>query len=252
MVRGLERFRDHFAAFKDRYVLIGGTACDLLMTDAGLTFRATRDLDIVLCVEALDREFAEAFWAFVKAGGYEQREASTGEKQFYRFQKPRDGSYPAMLELFSRQPDAIEISGEGALTPIPIDDAVSSLSAILLDGDYYRWIHDGRVELDGVPVLRAERMIPLKARAWIDLRTRRDSGSQVDSKSISKHKNDVFRLVQIIDPEVRPDLPDQVRADMKRFIEDVSAEPPDLKALGIKGVSFERSIETLKSVFQID
>ena len=49
-----------FHAFNDRYVLIGGTACDLLMSDAGLAFRATRDLDIVLCLEALDREFAEA------------------------------------------------------------------------------------------------------------------------------------------------------------------------------------------------
>lgn len=252
MVKGLERFRDHFAAFKDRYVLIGGTACDLLMATAGLTFRATRDLDIVLCVESLDREFAEAFWAFVNAGGYERNEASTGATRFYRFQKPSDDSCPVMLELFSRQPDAIVIAGESELTPIPVDDEVSSLSAILLDAECYRWIHDGRIELEGVPVVRAEHLIPLKARAWTDLRTRRDSGSQVDRRSISKHKNDVFRLVQIIDPDARPDPPGRVRDDMKRFIEDVPAEPPDLKSLGIKGVSFEQSIDMLKTVYRLD
>lgn len=71
MVKGLDLFREHFSGFRDRYVLIGGTACDLAMTEAGLSFRATKDLDIVLCVEALDVEFAKAFWAFVAAGRYQ-------------------------------------------------------------------------------------------------------------------------------------------------------------------------------------
>jgi len=60
VVRGLDRFREHFRAFTDRYVLIGGTACDLAFTNAGVAFRATKDLDIVLCVESLDAEFAKA------------------------------------------------------------------------------------------------------------------------------------------------------------------------------------------------
>lgn len=34
MVKGLHRFREHFKAFTDRYVLIGGTACDLAFTAA--------------------------------------------------------------------------------------------------------------------------------------------------------------------------------------------------------------------------
>jgi hypothetical protein len=88
MVKGLEVFREHFRNYADRYVLIGGAACDIAMTGAGLAFRATKDLDIVLYVEALDTAFVQAFWGFVRAGGYEVQEKSTGEKQFYRFQKP--------------------------------------------------------------------------------------------------------------------------------------------------------------------
>ena len=62
MVKGLETFREHFANFTDCYLIIGGTACDLALTEAGLEFRATKDIDVVLCLETIDAEFGEAFW----------------------------------------------------------------------------------------------------------------------------------------------------------------------------------------------
>ena len=103
MVRGLDIFQRWFAAYADQYVLIGGTAASLTMEDAGLTFRATKDLDIVLHVDALTPAFGDAFWKFVETGGYEIRQHSdTGQPMFYRFQKPSDDRYPAMLELFAR------------------------------------------------------------------------------------------------------------------------------------------------------
>jgi hypothetical protein len=42
-----------------------------------------------------------------------------------------------MLELFSRLPDALDHAEGSELTPVPVDDEVSSLSAILMDDDYY-------------------------------------------------------------------------------------------------------------------
>ncbi|HEY5101421.1 MAG TPA: hypothetical protein VII70_01455 [Steroidobacteraceae bacterium] len=42
-----------------------------------------------------------------------------------------------MLELFCRAPDGIILVPGAHLTPIPVDEAVASLSAILLDKDYY-------------------------------------------------------------------------------------------------------------------
>ncbi|MBI5910484.1 MAG: hypothetical protein HY848_11080 [Betaproteobacteria bacterium] len=48
MVRGLDIFRKYFAGHADQFVLIGGTAATLAMEDAGLVFRATKDLDVVL------------------------------------------------------------------------------------------------------------------------------------------------------------------------------------------------------------
>ena len=76
MVRGLDVFREHFAAHADQFVLIGGTAASLAMEEAGLEFRATKDLDIVLHIEALSPSFGEVFWRFIEAGRYEIRPAS--------------------------------------------------------------------------------------------------------------------------------------------------------------------------------
>lgn len=118
MIKGLDKFKAHFAAYKDQYVLIGGSASSLLMEEADLGFHSTKDLDIVLSVEALDADFASAFWAFTKAGGYQTLQRSTGENIFYRFQKPTAPSYPAMLELFSRAPDNVRLGDDSHLTII--------------------------------------------------------------------------------------------------------------------------------------
>ncbi len=55
MVKGLERFSTFFSEYTDQYVLIGGAACDISFYANDVSFRATRDLDIVLIVEALTK-----------------------------------------------------------------------------------------------------------------------------------------------------------------------------------------------------
>jgi len=80
-VGGLEPFRDRFEDFLDCYILIGGAASQLAMAEEGLEFRATKDLDIVLCIEALDARFVEAFWTLVRDGGYKWRKRLTGPRR---------------------------------------------------------------------------------------------------------------------------------------------------------------------------
>lgn len=65
MVRGLDQFSRHFEDFKEQYIIIGATACSLAFAEADQEFRITRDIDMVLIVEALSREFVHAFWRFV-------------------------------------------------------------------------------------------------------------------------------------------------------------------------------------------
>lgn len=167
-MRGIDKFKERFAGHDGEYVLIGGGACDLLFGEAGQDFRATKDLDLVLLVEALTPEFGQVFWDFVKEGGYENRQKSSGKPQFYRFSKPEDPAFPAMLELFART-DVDLRDAESGLMPIHIDDEVSSLSAILLDEEYYRLLVENRTSAGGVAVLSVEGLIPFKAKAWLDL-----------------------------------------------------------------------------------
>lgn len=69
MVKGLDKFREYFADFSEQYVLIGGAACDIFFNEVGADFRATKDLDVVLVVEALTKEFGQLFWSsFVREG----------------------------------------------------------------------------------------------------------------------------------------------------------------------------------------
>jgi hypothetical protein len=246
----LEVFREHFRNFADHYVLIGGAACDIAMTSAGLAFRATKDLDIVLYPEALDAEFVRAFWEFVRAGGYEIQEKSTGEKQFYRFQKSTNTDYPFMLELFSRQPDVLQVPEGSHLTPLPIEEDVSSLSAILLDNDYYDFIRAGRQEIDGLPMVGAAQLIALKARAWLDLTEREKRGEKIDSKTIKKHKNDVFRLYEILDPATDPGAPEAVKKDIREFISRLRAEDVDLRALGIRAGARDDILAEIARVYR--
>lgn len=232
MVIGVDVWRAHFADFADRYVLVGGVACDTLMTEAGLEFRATKDLDVVLLVEVLDAAFAEAFWAFVEAGGYERKEKGDGGK-LYRFAKPTTPGYPYMIELFSRAPEGFEL-GEGArLTPLPIDETVASLSAILLDEAYYALLKANLREIDGLPLLSEAAVIPFKARAFLDLSQRKAGGERVDGGDVKKHRNDVFRLLQLLPGEGALDLPEPIRTDMRTFVDAVAADetfkPADLK-----------------------
>lgn len=211
MVNGLEHFRKHFSPYVDQYVLIGGTACTVIMQEAGLDFRATKDLDIVLYVEALHENFVKAFWQFVNEGGYKNKQNSTSKEIFYRFSSPNNRDYPAMLELFSRVPDSVKLSGNGHLTPIPMDEEIASLSAILLDEDYYHFIHSGKLTLAGLSILSAAHIIPIKAKAHIDLADRKKNGENIDDRDIRKHKNDIIRLFQLLSRDTRINLPSAIQ-----------------------------------------
>ena len=118
MVAGIEKFREHFAGQENQYAIIGGAACDIVFDAAGLPFRATKDIDMVLCVEVVDAAFGEKFKAFLDAGGYQARERSDGKKEFYRFQKPTDKNFPFMIELFSRKPGTLKLPDNAELTRI--------------------------------------------------------------------------------------------------------------------------------------
>lgn len=249
MVHGLKKFKEYFEEYNDQYAFIGGTACDLIMNDLGAPFRATKDLDIVLIIEALDASFVKTFWQFIEDGGYIHREKLKEGKQLYRFSKPSQSDYPKMIELFCRKPNNIELNFDSELTPIHMDENVMSLSAILLNDAYYCLLVKSKQIMNGYSLIGIEAIILLKIKAWLDLKRRKEKGEQIDSRTIKKHKNDIFRLLANADPLSRMEITNQIQDDINHFLEQINNDQPNLKDLGLRNVSFNEMMHIIERIF---
>ena len=98
MVPGIDSFREKFKDYTDYYTIIGGTACDILLSEADLPFRATKDIDMILIMEDNFPEFASVFLEYIKEGGYKCGWKNEQNMHFYRFTEGKFG-YPTMIEL---------------------------------------------------------------------------------------------------------------------------------------------------------
>ena len=252
-MRGLKAFKENFSDYRDHYVVIGGTACYILFDELGLDFRATKDIDMVVLMEEINREFGDAFWQFINDGEY-QEIAQGSHKNFYRFTKPKNLDYPAMIELFSRKPDGLELKIDAHTMPIHIDDDISSLSAILLNDEYYELLLSQKKVIDGISVLNELALIPFKIKAFLEIKDRqqKDIAEQNASYDLKKHRKDIFRLARIIPPTERVFLSTDIKNDMQTFISGIRDEEVDLSQLGWKGdKAKDEFINLIEEVYQL-
>ena len=249
MVIGIDSFRDKFKDYTNYYTVIGGTACDILLSDADLSFRATKDIDMILIMEDNFPEFATVFWEYIKEGGYRCGWKNAEDMHFYRFTDGKSG-YPTMIELFSRKP-GYHLEIEEGIIPIHIDDDISSLSAILLNDDFYEFMKMGRKVVDGIGVLGAEYLIPFKMYAWINLLERKRMGEHVNEKDLKKHKYDVFRLLQIVNETAKVKSMGLVTENIRKYIEEISILDESEVRLLQMGLPFDRNqgVELLKEIY---
>jgi hypothetical protein len=255
MVRGIEKFKEYFTGFEGNYIIIGGTACDILEGNAGQQPRATKDIDIILIVEALTSEFVKRFWKFVKDGQYATRQYGKGKNEYFRFLKPNVEAFPLQIEIFARRPDILEITGEIRLTPIPINEDISSLSAILMNDDYYYFTLEHSTIENGVRLANIESLISLKVKAFLDLSERKSKGESIDEKNIRKHKNDIFRLATMLNEAEVFSLPNEMKDDLNIFCNQIMESLPDkafFKSIGFPAIKPEEAFERLCKVFQIE
>lgn len=249
MISGMESFREYFQGYEDCYTIIGGAACDILMHDAALSFRATKDIDMILLIENRFEAFATLFWKYIKAGGYRCGWKSAEKPHFYRFTEPQKSNFPVMIELFSRRPDFQSERSDVYLTPLPVSDEVSSLSAIMLDEDYYKLMLAGRRTVEGISILGAEYLILFKIKAWLDLTQKKTEGLHFNERDLKKHKNDVFRLFALVDPTMRIELTPKVRAEVEQFLARMEAESVKLTDLGIQDYTADEVLAGLRMLY---
>ncbi len=155
--------------------------------------------------------------------------------------KPENSDFPFQIELFSRNPDIIVLDEDAHLTPIPVDDDLSNLSAILLNDDYYGYMIKQSVLENGLHLANKEALICLKAKAYLEIAERIVNGSKEDEKQLRKHKADVFRLAVMLVPDETFKLPESIQEHLITFAKAIAADLPDkaiFKEMGLGSIKF--------------
>ena len=254
MVIGLDKFQEYFKDYPNSYVIIGGTACDIIIEASALTPRATKDIDIILVIEALSKDFVKQFWKFINDGQYNAREKNEEKRNCYRFMKPETEGFPMQVELFSREPDVMDLPDGAKLTPIPVGEDLSSLSAILMDDEYYSFTIKHSTLEDELNRANTETLICLKAKAFLNLTEAKENKVKVDEKNIKKHKNDVFRMVVTLAADQKFELPQTLKSDLQNFVDVIKNELPDkaiFKELGAVEANPKELLEQLIANFDL-
>lgn len=218
-VNGIASFRKFFGDFTDAFVLLGGVACNEWFTEAVLEFRLTRDIDMVLLLEARSEEFFIHFLEYLHRGGYSRWERADGVKTSFRFVNPVTSDFPYMIELLARPEIEFEPPPGQTIVRLSPGNGLSSLSAILLDEDYYDLIMTQRaISRSGLPLVTPPCLLLLKSKAFLNLTADKAAGKNVKGSDIKKHRNDVFRLAYLLDGTFTDPLPDAVRNDLESFL----------------------------------
>jgi hypothetical protein len=135
-----------------------------------------------------------------------------------------------MLEIFGRKDDALTLGEGQRIVPVRIDSA-DSLSAILLDNEYYAFLLSHHRSTNGVWMADGPALIPLKAKAWLDLSSRRAAGEPVDRRKIRKHRNDVFALATTLPATPTETLPAHIASDVTDFLARFPPESDEWQAI---------------------
>lgn len=259
MVKGLDKFREFFKDFNDKYVIIGGTACDIALRDSDMHPRATDDIDMILIVDNMTPEFGKRFWKFIEEGNYKTRERKRGEgkepvPELFRFISPEAG-YPIRIELLSTRPDILGEPNGFHLIPIPVGEKIPSLSAIIMEPDCYKFTIENNILQDGLRIATPLSLICLKVRAFLNLTEEKKLNPEVRSHDIKKHRDDVFKLLATnIDPLSVISLPNTLKDSVRIFADMMKSSLPNQSlqdSLNVDTGQLQFLIDTMIKVFEL-
>jgi hypothetical protein len=214
---------------------------------------------MIVIVEKMTADFAEHFWQFVREGGYrpEKRKQQEGEAPKYELYRFVNGKpdYPEMIELLSRHPDILGEPKGLTIEPLPVDEETSSLSAIIMDDDFYHFTIDHSKLTNGLRHADSAALIALKSRAYLNLLQDKANGKHVNSKDIKKHRPDVLKNVVIITEDEIP-APASIVKCMKEFVISIRNDWAELanplaKSLDQNTEFVDALLEQLENLFVI-
>lgn len=250
--RGIDHFLKYLTGLEAEYVVIGGGAAAILMDDEKISFRATKDVDLVLLTNG-SAELNSRIANYVKDGGYVIKEAVENAPRYYRFRDPKSKEYPEMIEIFARNEHQITLLQGQYVIPVQ-NDEVARISAILLDDEYFELIKANLATTkNSATVINILGNICLKARAHRELSERKAKGDKIDSKDIAKHRNDILRLAPALKGNEKITLGARPKADLEQamvHLRSMDAKQfKDMIGANVPGATHQGLIEMIERIF---
>ena len=158
-----------------------------------------------------------------------------------------------MIELLSRHPDILGEPKGLNIEPLPTSEDTSSLSAIIMDDDFYHFTIEHSKLTNGLRHADSATLIALKSRAYLDLLQDKADGKHVNSKDIKKHRFDVLKNVVIME-DSQITAPEPIVACIREFVASIKKEwntlsKPLAKALDQDPSFIEALLEQLDGLF---
>lgn len=142
------------------------------------------------------------------------------------------------------------------LFPIPIGGEVPSLSAILLDEEYYYHTIENSIVIEGIRLANPLSLLCLKAIAFLDLTVEKKTNQAVRSNDIKKHRDDVFKLLAMrIDPFSPVELSPLMKECLGNFIIAIEQSLPNQSlqdSLQRTDADIRGFISIMKEIFAIE
>ena len=144
--------------------------------------------------------------------------------ELFRFYKPRNDGFPYQIELLSRQPEVLSVPEGFHLTPIPVGEDISSLSAILMNEEFYHFALEHSTMEDELHVADTIGLICLKMKAYLNLS---EQEPPAHSSDIRKHMSDVFKLMASGNAAEPVALSANMKKDAMAFVEKMESLMPN-------------------------
>ena len=243
---GLSHFENYFRDFKDHYVVVGGFAT-LMLLDKQLEGhgKATHDIDLVLLTNS-SVEMSQQIKSYITEGGYSIQKGQKDSFLYYRFFEPKVERFAKEIELFASNEQSLQLDISQRIIPIDPEEGLYSLSAIMLDGEYFEMIKNNIDHSNQVPCTNTIATMMLKMSAFYDLKARGDD-------KWKKHRRDIIKLALILTGEERIELKGRMVADVELFMEHMDGLNDKMikQITGMSGISQRDIVEVLRGSYKI-
>jgi len=243
---GLSHFQDYCKDFAEEYVVVGGFATIMLL-DRELEGhgKATFDIDLVL-LTTTSKAMTKKNKQYILEGEYTIQKGNKDQYHYYRFIEPKKPNFAKEIELFASNENDLELDDTQRIIPIDPEEGLYSLSAIMLDPEYFNMIKNNVVKDLRAPCTNTQATIMLKMSAFRDLK---ENGS----KKWKKHRSDILKLSLLLTGEEKIEFVGRMKDDFDSFISHLETEVDNKTIATITkpfGVKREEVIEVLKQVFR--